>query len=228
MRPKKIVYVPGLISLLGLPLILLFFGPEAYKHKTSLRLFVPKDEMTPDSTKFTKGGVYSHLKNKKIVQINLWDNYRDYYERWDFSMSKMIFIEREIQRLQFTNDTTTVLKIELASPNTYADFIEIMNLTIVYHIRRWAFLDNSFYLLPNQPPTNPDLYAFENIYPMPVTVDYEGPTRWERFKWWLDYQMLILPILIKYNYILIIGFVLLILIPWILAVRSMRKKQRLA
>jgi hypothetical protein len=61
MRPKQIVYIPGLISLLGLPLILLLFGPEDFKRKNSLRIFVPTDEITPDSmeTKFTKAGCTS-------------------------------------------------------------------------------------------------------------------------------------------------------------------------
>ena len=225
MQPKKIIYVPGLISLLGLPLLLLFFGPEDYKYKNSLRIFLPTDEMSPDSlqTKFSRFGVYQTLENKKLVQINLWDTDRHYNDRWGISTIKKIFIEREMQRLQFTNDTTIALKIEFASPNTYAEFIHVINLTIVYDIRRWAFVDNSFYLFPNPPPTNPDLFVFNDGYPISVTSEYKGPTAWQRFNWWLEEKMMILSLLLKYNYLLIPGFVLLIVIPWFLKLRSLRK-----
>jgi hypothetical protein len=138
----------------------------------------------------------------------------------------MMFIEREIQRLQFTHDTATVLKIELASPSTYADFIAIMNLTVLYRIKRWVFMDNSFFLLANPPPINPDALSFDDVYPMPITVGDEGPTASERFRWWLKTKMLTLSILLKHNYLLISGFVLLILIPWLLKFRYMIRSRR--
>jgi hypothetical protein len=181
--------------------------------------------MTPDSVeiKFSKYGAYKYLKGKKIVKINLLDNHRDYADRWDFSATKMIFLEREIQRLQFTTDTNSVLKIEFGYSNSYAEFIHIMNLNIVYEIRH-AFLDNCFYLVPNPPPANPDHYDYDYDYLIPAIDLNNGPTFWERLNWWLDEQIIILPILFKHNYLLISGFILLIILLWILKIKSLTKR----
>ena len=67
-HPKKLLYVPGVISLLGLPLLLIVFGPEDPKYETRVRLFLPTEEMSEDTlqTKFTKATTYRILEGKKI------------------------------------------------------------------------------------------------------------------------------------------------------------------
>jgi hypothetical protein len=44
MERRKLYYVPGLISLMVLPIVLLFFSPEERERQTSVRMFIPTDE----------------------------------------------------------------------------------------------------------------------------------------------------------------------------------------
>ena len=125
-------------------------------------------------------------------------------------------IERELQRLQFTNDTNRVLKIELGSPNTYGEFMYILNLLAIYRVRRYAFMDDAFFVLSNPPPINQHTTQYEALldYPVYSDAEYKPPTMWVQLGWWWDYQKLVIPIYLKHNKLLTSGFLLLILIPW--------------
>jgi hypothetical protein len=116
MRKRKLYYVPGLISLLGLPVLLYFIGPREPAILTAMRIYLPNDDMKPDrpgQIRFSKWRTYQLLKHQKIVTVDLDENY--YYPPaplHDFiHLKKLDFISGEIARRQFTHDTGTVLKI---------------------------------------------------------------------------------------------------------------------
>jgi hypothetical protein len=44
MKKRKLFYVPGLISIIGLPVLLFFMGPENQIYPTSVRLKLPSNE----------------------------------------------------------------------------------------------------------------------------------------------------------------------------------------
>jgi len=150
MRRRKIYYLPGFISLLGLPLLLFLMKPQEHKRETRLSLVIPWDKKQYG---FSRYAVYAHLKKKKIVQVDLWDMTLPY--ELNMQQAKRSFIVRELERLQFTHDTSSVLKVTLGSNNTYGDFIWLLNLAVAYGFKRYVFMDDAFYYLPNARPEPP-------------------------------------------------------------------------
>jgi len=161
MRRRKIHYLPGFISLLGLPVLLFFMRAEPVKRQTRLTMVVPSDDKQSYFSRYT---VYEYMKKKKIIQVDLWD-----IQGWripNIKQEKKDFIVGEIQRLQFTHDTSTVLKVTLESANTYGDFVWLVNLAVVYDFKRYVLLDNAFFYIPSPrpeylPPPEPDIKALD-------------------------------------------------------------------
>lgn len=224
MRRKKLFYVPGLISLIGLPILLLLFGPEEEIRQRAVRLFIPYDEpKNEDAARFSKASVYESIKGKNIIAIHGHEISYDELENFRYNR-KMSFIGSELERLQFTHDTNTVLKIEFDEENAYADFIHVLNLAILYNVRRYAFVDNSFFLLPNAHPTHEKIYLEEIEYQSFIIPDEVPPTRWEEFRYWLDENLSIAAYMIKRNYLLVVAFLVLIIIPSVVQlIRSRRR-----
>jgi hypothetical protein len=221
MRLKKIYYLPGLISLLGLPVLFLFLGPEDYVRHNSLRIGLPSDQKpSKDNPRYTKYDVYAAIKKKKIVRVTLWNASEGgiFYNTID---EKLDFIRREMERLQFTNDTFSVLKVELGDQNSYGDFVWLINEAIKYDIKRWAFTDDAFFFLPTAPHERPERIGLA-LYPVDMS-DYHPPTEWDLFKrrmsyWWEETWDII-----KKNYLIEAGFVLLIIIPAVIRIKKRRK-----
>jgi hypothetical protein len=149
MRRKKIFYTPGLISLLGLYPLLIIYPIGEVKIETYIKFFLASDKKasTEHFVPYSKYNVYEAIKNKKIVYVNVHDN--DFNSDGYIHNAKMNFIKSEIERLQFTYDTASVLKIELGDENTYGDFVWILNRALIYRLQRYAFVDNCFYFFPN-------------------------------------------------------------------------------
>lgn len=224
--------MPGFISLLALPLILLIIHPEDPVRHNSIRMFLPTDEK-PDgeNIKYSRYGVLEAAAGKRITTIEFWYD-PTYVEIDEFSYhAKLDFVRREIERMNFTHDTMSVLKIELGNGISYGDFVRILNCLLVYRVKHYALVDNSLYVFANPMPPNPA--DFEPLYPVdqvPVLVDgdYEEPTAWDRFYWKLEEQLRIAAYIIKYNYLLLSGFLLLIFLPSIeRAIMKRRSLRRL-
>jgi len=165
MKRKRTFYVPGLISLIGIPVLALSFSHNyKYSKSTSIKLSIPSDHKSDDNLFiFSKDNFYQSIKRKKIIQVDL--NEASVPEQSYLFQNKLDFIKREIERLQFTNDTTSVLKVRLGSNNTYGHFIWILKQALIYQLKRYVYVDNDFYLLANPPslveykPTNADTSA---------------------------------------------------------------------
>jgi hypothetical protein len=127
-------------------------------------------------------------------------------------------VRSEIERLTLTNDTTSVLKIELGEGIRYKDFIWILNQLLIYGVNRYALVDNSFYVFANLPPSPPQTLELETLGPLESDVlaledNNLPPGKWQVFKWRLAEQWEIMVNLAKYNWLLISGFIVLIVIP---------------
>lgn len=155
MKSGRRYYVPGLLSIIGLPILLFFYWPKETVTHTYLKLFLPTDRKDdPGMIRFSKGMVYKSLEGKKTITIDLDDVERFYEEdnRTQYVFSrKLHFVSQEIERLEFTNDTSTVLKIQLGANNTYGDFVWVLNQLFVYKVKRYAFVDNDFYVFADPP-----------------------------------------------------------------------------
>ncbi len=151
MPHKKLFYVPGLISLLGLPVLLLVMNPEDPPERQNvLRMRLPSDKK-PDSgmITFSRYSVYDAIANKKLIQVSMYDE-----DDQNRIAAKLDFARREMERLEFTNDTTTVLKVELGNNNSFGDFVWLQNQALILDIKRYAFTDDAYFFFPNPPPTH--------------------------------------------------------------------------
>ena len=224
MQRKKLFYVPGLISLVGLPILLLLFGPEEEVRQRALRLFMPYDEPKDEvAAQFSKAAVYESIRGKNIIAIHGEEPRHDELEHFRYNR-KMSFIGSELERLQFTHDTNTVLKIEFDEENAYGDFIHVLNLAILYNVRRYVFVDNNFFLFPNAHPTHEKIYLEEIEYELLYMPDETPPTRWEEFGYWLDENLSIAAYMLKRNYLLVAAFLILIIVPSVLQLIRARKR----
>ena len=231
MRRKKLWYVPGLYSLLVLPILLWLFGPEDVQEKNALRLWLADDRhYNYELPRHTSDMVLEKASHYKATTIDFWDKVYD--ERSAYRhFAKLDMIEREIQRMTTVHDTTTLLKIELGEGITYGEFVSIMNLIIVYDIKRYGLVKSTLYIFPPDIPTDPSTY--EELQPIYYEdhdyVKFKGPSWWEKFiddlEWKFDEQLTIWAWYWKYNYILISGFLLFIVLPFILRIKKFRKIQ---
>jgi hypothetical protein len=72
MKRRRLYYIPGLISVVRLPILLFFYWPKETAAPTCLKVFLPTDRKDdPGMIRFSTGMVYKSLKGKKIVTIDL-------------------------------------------------------------------------------------------------------------------------------------------------------------
>ena len=216
MKRNKIFYVPGLISILGLPILLAFWGPEDPVQTTAMRLFLPSDQKPPPGVvTFNRYEFNRLLKTKKIVETELHDRPSILHPEYNAYRTSN-FVLSELARLQFTHDTSEVLKVHFGEETIYGEFVWALDNATLFGYRRYVYLDDDLYYLPNPPPRPvklEDLYI--ESYPAIVRPSPPPPTRWQRFLTWVDWQWLYLKFYLRYNYVLISGFLLLILLPGI-------------
>src|SRR5690348_3541427 len=103
MKRRKLFYVPGMISLLVVPVLFYFYQP-VIKTPTLLRLSVPNDDSSPDRYTFSRYVVKAALKGKKINTVYLDGNH-------SLNVKKLEFIGYEALKLKFYNDTTQIIKV---------------------------------------------------------------------------------------------------------------------
>jgi hypothetical protein len=180
-KRKKLYYVPGIISIMMLPVLFFFIGPEDPPDYRSIRLTLAStDKDTAGVLKFTEDYIYHKLENKKLVTIDLqsyiWND-TSFSFRDGFSLAVS-----ELQRLQSAHDTSSVLKIPMNSQNSYGDFVWVINEAIIQRWNRYAFIDNSFYLFPEPPPIIDTSRIEDLIVEMPADARMKPPTKWHIFK----------------------------------------------
>jgi sulfur relay (sulfurtransferase) DsrF/TusC family protein len=225
---KKIFYIPGMMSLIGLPILFYLFLPKPKPDYTSFKLYIPSDEkpQKEEIAIFSKSNVYSSIKGKKIEQIQLHNVISDFASEEYYHLEKLQFISDEVKRLQFTNDTSTVLRVEFFDENTYADFMYVLNLALVYKYKRYVFMDDYIYFIPNPPYKEPQYnikFIIDNdIVQMDESsyaLENNKPSKWKIFVAILKYNFQDSNLNSRDGVILSSAFIILILIPAIIRIK---------
>lgn len=157
MKKRRIYYLPGMISLIGLPLLVwVFLLPhppgQRWNFHQPLRLFLPSDKKVSRFVRgFSKYNVLADIRGKKILVIDLNETWPPGYDS-PFIKQRKAFIEKTMLELQLLHDTSTVLRVDFGKNNTYGDFIWLVNLAHTYLLKRYAFFDDRFYLFANPRP----------------------------------------------------------------------------
>jgi hypothetical protein len=148
-RPK-LFYIPGMISLLVVPVLFYFFQPTP-KKQTVLKIFVTREDRPEDRTStilsFSRSAVMAELKGKKIKTVY-------YDEDHELNARKLEFIAQEALKLKFYHDTTQVIKVRLSSETTYGEFVQLINIMYKDKHKRYAWLDDDFYIFGEEPPAS--------------------------------------------------------------------------
>jgi len=155
MRRKKLYYVPGLISILGLPILLYFMDTDNIVYHTVLRLNLATTKKdSPGIERFSEEGFFRLIKNKKKVTVDVNDDEWDDRSKYAHDR-KLHFVTQEIERMQFTGDTSMVLEVRLGYNNTYGDFVRMIERARLYDVRRYAYIDDCLYFVPDPLPGPP-------------------------------------------------------------------------
>src|SRR5580658_2621836 len=191
---------------------------------------MPTDDTKPNPPgvlRFSRWYVHQTLKNKKIIAVELNDPSQEIDELGRFrDQKKLDFISNEIARREFTHDTSSIFKIEFGRRCTYGDFVWMLNLTRLYDVKRFVFIDDAYYLFttPPPPPEQPiqdlKLYLGNDVIVESKPALEKEPSWWEVFKtelgeWW-EKAILI----VERSFIYVLGFLLLILIPTVVGLRK--------
>ena len=225
MKRRRLYYTPGLISIIGLPILLFFYWPKATVAPTCLKVFLPTDQKDdPGMIRFSTGMVYKSLKGKKIVTINLdVERFHEEDDRTQYVFYKKLhFVSQEIERLEFTNDTSTVLKVQLGANNTYGDYVWVLNQLFIYKVKRYAFTDDNFYVYADftidRTCKISEPIGFEND--VITVISKPETTKWAMFKSKLKRKLADGLLILRNNCLYIIGFCLLILLPVAIKIKT--------
>ena len=226
MKKKKLHYLPGIISILCLPVLLFFRGPADPVHQNCIWLNLPSN--TADTTgieRFTTAAVYETIKNKKIIALDVNDLTWNEQSEYVFNQ-KFKFIAHEIESLQFTNDTASVLKISFGTENNFKSFVWVLNQAMVYDLRHYTLIGNDLYLFPN--PSVKPRYASFDLHGRSFAIPgLKPPAKWEIFKRDMQYKLNAVKYQFEYlfykqqqNILLAAGFLLLIVLPGLIKIRK--------
>jgi len=229
MRRKKIYYVPGLISIVALPILLFFLGPEDPIELNVLKLKMPaKTKEQLGNQQFTIETFNTALVNKKITTIDINEG------AWagQAQNTARSLVLSEIENIHSGNDTNVVLKVHMGKDCSYGNFIWTLNQALIFDFKRYALIDNELYFFP---PTQCREYLEPADLPV-VSMEFpkvKKPTRWALFKmdienkWdrlWYEFEYLFYRQ--QQNKMAGIGFLLLIVLPGVIKIRQYARRKR--
>jgi len=137
-KRKKIFYVPGMISLVLIPLFCLyhFFKVDAFMVYGSLNL------MVPDKEEFEKYKIADLRKYKRF-------NFNDVKLKELDKIKELRFFVRDIVKKY---DTINGAKIHFGSKTDYDTFVNVINLVAEEKVPTWALFGNDIYVLTSPKP----------------------------------------------------------------------------
>jgi hypothetical protein len=215
MLKKKIYYVPGLFSLLGLPLIFFLLHPEDPIQLTVLRLRLPTEmKDSPGMVRFSRDGINRLLRGKKIISVEL-DDLPSRSNPESNAYRKSGFVLSEMARLQFTHDTTQLLKVSFGEGSTYGQYVWAVNNASLFDYRHYFYLDNDLYFQANPPsiPHTEEILHIDSFGPPVAFKEPPPPTRWEAFCEWVSLKSREAAYYLRHSYLLVAGFLFLIILP---------------
>ena len=93
---------------------------------------------------YTKCYIEKEIKKKKQIKFTLDSNEKD-------NKRKMEMIQYESLKLKYTEDTSTVVLIDLTDGITYGNFASILNMCVADGHKRYAWWDNKFVIFGEWP-----------------------------------------------------------------------------
>jgi hypothetical protein len=209
MKRPKLFYIPGMLSLLVVPVLFYIYQP-VIKTPTVLRLFIPTDDKSPNLYRFSRYSVKAQLKGKKINTVYLDGNRK-------LNSKKLDFIADEALKLKFYNDTTQIIKVRFTDETTYGEFVQLVNIMYRDDHKRYALLDNDFYNLGDPPLDPPDPHGIKICgFGADVIMTERVKTWQEKLSEQISYYWS------PKNALLLAAFVLLIAVPVVIK-RKMSK-----
>jgi hypothetical protein len=148
MKRKKLFYIPGIISLIGLPILVYFLIPSA-KPSAVIKIYLLQDTVSGQSPNFSKIHIedyfYGSIATKRKIEFDIGPDSPG--RNIDKINSEFNLITNEIRIIKKSNDTNTVIKVSFGKLNTYGDIIWLLNQPIIYQLNKWALLDGTFYMI---------------------------------------------------------------------------------
>ena len=150
-RTKRLLYVPGLISLVGLFIALPYFYRTNKPTKQGvLSLFVPKDcNKDHGMNDYSKCYLEKELRNKKQIRITINENHKE-------NRKKLDIIRHEALKLKYFEDTSTVILMTLSDSISYGEFVSIVDMCETDGHKRYGSWDNKFVIWGEWPPKKRD------------------------------------------------------------------------
>jgi hypothetical protein len=210
MKRPKLFYVPGMISLLVVPVLFYVYQPTE-KRQTQLKFFVPREDQPKDRGSsilyYSRSAVMATLKDKKINTVYLDENHA-------LNENKLKFIGQEALKLKFYHDTTQVIKVHLSTATNYGEFVQLVNIMHRDNHKRYTWLDDDFYIFGEEPPEPETLQMpcllCNDVIP---TLQVQPANTWQDK---LFEKLNNISSFIKNNALLLSAFVLLIIVPAII------------
>jgi hypothetical protein len=226
---RKLRYVPGLVSLIGLPILFFIYPVEDPPvHQTVLAFRIPAYTGNPGSVATDKV-MLEWIKRKKLTRIYLLDMQADSEIKSFQQREKFKLINEELRKMAFNGDTSVALQIEFGFDNSYGEWVAIQNLCLTYGILRYQFIGDSYYIAANLPAETIVPQCFElnmEDYPRMMTgPENKEPGKWELFLDQLSYKWKDFVYVVKQNLNVVIPFILLIILPSIIWIRQNRKRK---
>lgn len=112
---------------------------------------VPRDQKPDDpfTYLFSVKWIEKLIRKKKQIKITL-DGDRSTNQK------KLELVKYEARKLKYTEDTTTVIRINLTNETTYGEFIQLVKLCNNDKHKRYALLKRSFIIFGEYRPEKPD------------------------------------------------------------------------
>ena len=145
---KKLIYVPGLISLIGILIAL----PSFYKKRIPVKEYCLPLFVLADGNKYNwfrwplKHDIEKNIHKKKKIKFELDENKMENYK-------KLEIIRYEALKLKYTLDTSTVILLTLSDSISYGELISIIDMCEANGLKRYAYWDNMFVIFGEWPKT---------------------------------------------------------------------------
>jgi hypothetical protein len=140
---KRLFYTPGLISLVGLGICLPFFYKMNIPAKEyCLQLFMPNEVMSEND--FSKYSLEKDMRKMRKLKFILDEDRKA-------NKKKMEIIRYEALKLEYTQDSSTVILIDLTDNITYGDFVSIVDMCVSDGHKPYASWDNKFVIFGEWP-----------------------------------------------------------------------------
>lgn len=144
-KRKKLYYIPGIISLLGIWIFYFCFEKRfTIKNEGCLSFFVPRDNSS-NPYEFSVNTVLRIISKKKQIRIVL-------NEDRETNQRKIDIIRYEARKLKYTQDTTAVIVVTLTSETTYAEFAQLIDMCYADKHRRFTLAKRLFIIFGEYPP----------------------------------------------------------------------------